>query len=95
MESKGTIADGLDVPGAIMGHGILATIRQSGGTAVAVRETAIVDAFKVLGQNGQAASYESAATFAALRRLRADGVIGVGAKVLLLMTASHLISLAR
>jgi len=27
--------------------------------------------------------------------LRTDGVIGVGAKVLLLMTASHLISLAQ
>ena len=36
VESKGTIADGLDVPGAIMGHGILSAIRQSGGTAVAV-----------------------------------------------------------
>jgi threonine synthase len=95
VESKGTIADGLDVPGAIMGHGILATIRESGGTAVAVRESAIVEAFKVLGQHGQAASYESAATFAALRRLRTDGVIGVGARVLLLMTASHLISLAQ
>jgi threonine synthase len=95
VESKGTIADGLDVPGAIMGHGILATIRESGGTAVAVRESAILEAFKVLGEHGQAASYESAATFAALRRLRTDGVIGVGAKVLLLMTASHLISLAQ
>jgi threonine synthase len=95
VESKGTIADGLDVPGAIMGHGILATIRESNGTAVAVSESAILEAFNVLGKHGQAASYESAATFAALRRLRTDGVIGVGAKVLLLMTASHLISLAQ
>jgi threonine synthase len=95
VESKGTIADGLDVPGAIMGHGILATIRESNGTAVAVPESAILGAFKVLGEHGQAASYESAATFAALRRLRTDGVIGVGAKVLLLMTANHLISLAQ
>jgi len=95
VQSKGTIADGLDVPGAIMGHGILATIRESDGTAVAVSEPAIVEAFKALGEHGQAASYESAAVFAALRRLRTDGVIGVGAKVLLLMTASHLISLAQ
>ena len=29
VESRGTIADGLDVPGAIMGHGILRTIRES------------------------------------------------------------------
>jgi threonine synthase len=95
VESKGTVADGLDVPGAIMGHGILATIRESNGTAVAVRESAIIDAFKTLGQHGQAASYEGAATFAALRRLRADGIIGVGAKVLLLVTASHLVSLSQ
>ena len=95
VESKGTIADGLDVPGAIMGHGILATIRESDGTAVAVSEAAIVEAFKILGQHGQAVSYESAATFAALRRLRADGLIEVGSRVLLLMTASHLISLAQ
>ena len=92
VQSKGTIADGLDVPGAIMGHGILSTIRDSGGTAVAVRESAILDAFKTLGQ---AASYDGAAVFAALRRLRTDGVIGVGAKVLLLVTASHLISLSQ
>ena len=78
-----------------MGHGILSTIRDSGGTAVAVRESAILDAFKTLGQHGQAASYEGAAVFAALRRLRTDGVIGVGAKVLLLVTASHLISLSQ
>ena len=95
VQSKGTIADGLDVPGAIMGHGILATIRESDGTAVAVTESSITEAFKILGEHGQAASYESAAVFAALRRLRTDGVIGVGAKVLLLMTASHLISLAQ
>jgi len=95
VESKGTVADGLDVPGAIMGHGILATVRESDGTAVAVSERQIVDAFEVLGRHGQAASYESAATFAALRKMRQDGVIEAGASVLLLLTASHLISLAQ
>jgi threonine synthase len=95
VESKGTIADGLDVPGAIMGHGILSTIRDSGGTAVAVSEGSIRDAFKAFGRHGIAASYESAATFAALRKLRIDGVIPVGARVLLLLTASHFVSLAQ
>jgi threonine synthase len=95
VESKGTIADGLDVPGAIMGHGILATIRESEGTAVAIPEKAIGDAFALLGQHGQAASYEGAATFAALRRLRSEGAISVGAKVLLLVTSNHFISLAQ
>jgi len=95
VESKGTIADGLDVPGAIMGHGILQSIRDSNGTAVAVSEAAILDAFKLLGQHGIGASYESAATLAALRKLRADGMIPVGSRVLLLLTATHFVSLAQ
>jgi threonine synthase len=95
VESKGTIADGLDVPGAIMGHGILATIRDSGGTATAVSEGAIRDAFKAMGRHGVAASYESAATLAALRKLRIEGTIPVGARVLLLLTANHFVSLAQ
>jgi len=95
VESKGTIADGLDVPGAIMGHGILRAIRGSGGTAVSVGEAAILDAFRVLGRHGVCASYESAATLAALRKLRAEGLIAVGARVLLLLTATHFVSLAQ
>jgi threonine synthase len=95
VESKGTIADGLDVPGAIMGHGILTTLRDSGGTAVAVPERAILDAFRVLGRHGIASSYEGAATLAALRKLRAEGVIPVGSRVLLLLTANHFVSLAQ
>lgn len=95
VESKGTIADGLDVPGAIMGHGILSTIRDSGGTAVSVTEAAILDAFKLLGRHGVGASYESAATLAALRKLRAEGLISVGSRVLLLLTATHFVSLAQ
>jgi threonine synthase len=95
VESKGSIADGLDVPGAIMGHGILATIRESEGTAVAVPERSIAEAFKIMGRHGQATSYEGAATYAALRMLRAKGSISVGSKVLLLLTANHFISLAQ
>ncbi len=95
VESQGTIAEGLDVPGAIMGHGILATIRESGGTAVAVPERAILDTFRVLGRHGIASSYEGAATLAALRKLRVEGVIPVGSRVLLLLTANHFVSLAQ
>jgi threonine synthase len=95
VESKGTVADGLDVPGAIMGHGILATIRDSGGTAVAVSEESIVKAFRDCGRAGVPVSYESAATLAALRDLRHRGVIEAGSTVLLLLTASHFIALGR
>jgi len=95
VESKGTVADGLDVPGAIMGHGILSAVRDSKGTAVAVSEASIVEAFRDCGRHGMAVSYESAATLAALRKLRAEDVIDEGDRVLLLLTASHLIPLAQ
>ncbi len=95
VESRGTVADGLDVPGAIMGHGILRSVRESGGTAVAVSEASIVEAFHDCGRHGLAVSYESSATLAAVRRLRGDDVIKEGDRVLLLLTASHLIPLAR
>jgi threonine synthase len=95
VESLGTVADGLDVPGAIMGHEILRTIRQSGGTAVAVAERDIADAFGRCGRLGVPAGYESAALLAALVRLRDDGTIPAGERVLLLLTASHLIPLGQ
>lgn len=92
--SRGTCADGLDVPAAIMGPAILKTLRDSGGHAVAVSEAAIVDAFGALGRAGVSASYEGAATLAALRQLRADGRIQGGARALLLITASAWVTLA-
>jgi threonine synthase len=95
VESKGTVADGLDVPGAIMGHRMLAVLRESGGTAVAVSETAIREAFERYGQLGVAAGYESAATLAGARQLRASGAVRAGESVLLINTGSHLIPLAK
>lgn len=95
VESKGTIADGLDVPGAIMGHGILRTIRKSGGTAVAVGEDEIIARFSECGRIGIAASFESAAVVAALHRLVAGGVVARGERVLLLLTAGHFIPLGQ
>lgn len=95
VESRGTVADGLDVPGAIMGHGILKTIRESRGTAVAVTENEILAAFAACGAAGVAASFESAAVFAALCRLRGNHTIGEGERVLLLLTAGHLIALGQ
>ncbi len=93
--SKGTRADGLDVPGAIMGHAILSALRDSGGFAMSVEEAAIQQAFVELGRHGVAAGYESAATLAALRAARRSGRIARGARVLLLLTGSHLLALAR
>jgi threonine synthase len=93
--SLGTVADGLDVPGAIMGHGILRVVRESGGTAVAVAEEEIVAAFARYGQLGIPAGYESAATLAGLTALREKGLVRDGARVLLLNTGSQLIPLSR
>jgi threonine synthase len=93
--SEGTIADGLDVPGAIMGHGILAVLRASEGGAVAVSDSAISDAFARLGRAGIGAGYESAATFAGLEELLASGAVRRGERVLLLLTGSHLIPLGK
>jgi threonine synthase len=93
--SRGTVADGLDVPGAIMGHRMLGVLRDSGGTAVAVNEAEIVAAFRRYGALGVAASYEGAAALAAARRLRAEGFVKAGARVLLVNTASHFVALAR
>ena len=93
--SQGTIADGLDVPGAIMGHAMLSAIRESGGFATSVEELAIQQAFADLGRLGVGAGYESAATLAALRNARRTGAIARDARVVLLLTGSQLISLAR
>lgn len=95
VESQGTIADGLDVPGAIMGHGILSTIRESGGTAVAVEEEEILTRFSDCGRVGVPASFESAAVVAALHRLIGSGTISAGDRVLLLLTAGHFIPLGQ
>jgi threonine synthase len=94
VSSRGTIADGLDVPAAIMGHGILRVLRESGGTAVAVSEEAIKTAFARYGESGIPAGYESAATLAGLLALREAGEIADGVAVLLLNTGSQLIPLS-
>jgi threonine synthase len=93
--SRGTRADGLDVPGAIMGHAMLSALRESGGAALALDEAEIEESFRDLGRRGIGAGYESAATLAALRAARRTGALGAGASALLLLTGSHLIPLAR
>jgi threonine synthase len=93
--SRGTIADGLDVPGAIMGHAMLAALRESNGFALSVEESEIEIAFHDLGRHGIGAGYESAATLAALRAARRSNAIAAGARVLLLLTGSQLIPLGK
>jgi threonine synthase len=95
VESLGTVADGLDVPAAIMGHQILEVLRDSGGTAVDVAEEEIRQAFVRLGREGVSCGYEGAATLAALEKLRSDGTIPAGSQVLLVNTSGHAVAVSR
>jgi threonine synthase len=91
--SEGTIADGLDVPGAIMGHGILEVLRESNGTAIAVDDETIVATFRRLARAGLSASYEAAATVTALEALVKAGTVAKGSRALLLFTAGYAVTL--
>lgn len=93
--SRGTVADGLDVPGAIMGHRILAVLRASGGTAVGVSDAAIETAWRTLGAAGLPTGLEGAATLAGLDALRASTEVSPGQRVLLLSTSGPSAALAR
>lgn len=93
--SKGACADGLDVPGAIMGHAILQAIRESNEFAAAVDQAAIQRAFEDLGRMGVGAGYESVVTAASVRQAVAEGRIARGSRVLPLLTGSHMIPLAK
>ena len=95
VKSRGTIADGLDVPAAIMGHQILRVLRESHGTAIAVSERAISAAFAQYGRQGVSAGYESAAALAGVRSLRDSGTISDGSRVLLLNTSGPFPALLR
>lgn len=93
--SEGTIADGLDVPGAIMGHEILRVLRVSGGQGIAVAEDEITAAYNELAAAGAASGFEGSATLAAMKGLLTAGTIASGDKVLLLNTNSPWVALSK
>ncbi len=68
-ENAHTVADGLRVPRAIADFLILRTIRESGGTAVAVSDKQMVDDMMVIGRDeGVSAAPEGAASLSAVRQ---------------------------
>jgi threonine synthase len=90
-EAATTIADGLRVPRAIGDFLMLRALRQSGGTAVAVSDVAMVQGARDLGAlEGVSAAPEGGATLAALTQLRANGVIRVDESVVLFNTGGAL-----
>lgn len=84
-----TVAYGLRVPKSFADRLILETLRESGGTAVAVTDAELLEAQRRLGvQEGIFAAPEGAATFAALEKLVAAGSVRRDEKVVLLNTGS-------
>ncbi len=84
-----TIASGLRVPSAIGDFLILRTLRESHGTAVAVEDSAMLEAVRELAETeGLVTSPEGGATLAALERLLADGFLAGYETVVLFLTAS-------
>ena len=86
-----TLAAGIRVPAAIGDYLILAAVRESAGTAVAVTDEEIVEAQRVIGRTtGIYAAPEGAATFAALPHLVASGFLRGDERVVLFNTGTGL-----
>ena len=88
-ENAETIAGGIRVPLSLADRLILEILRVSDGTAVAVKDVAMIAAQRQLAkQEGIFASPEGAATLAAFNQLLADGTIQSNESVVLFITAS-------
>lgn len=83
-----TVAAGLKVPAPLGGHLILRALRETDGTAVAVRDEAIVIAQQRLALEGLDAGPEGGATLGALHQLVQAGWLGRGHTVVLFNTGA-------
>jgi len=90
-DNASTIADGLRVPRAIGDFLILRAIRESGGTAVAVSDRAMIDGMLAIGRYaGVSAAPEGGAALVAIQRLAAAGSILPQHRVVLFNTGGAL-----
>ncbi len=90
-EHASTIADGLRVPRAIGDFLILRAIRESGGTALAVDDAAMVDGMLAIGKHqGISAAPEGGAAWIAVQRLVASDTIKPHESVVLFNTGGAL-----
>jgi threonine synthase len=90
-EGATTIADGLRVPRAIGDFLILRAIRESGGTAVAIEDRAMVAGMLNIGKHeGVSAAPEGGAALAAIQQLAAIGTIKRDESVVLFNTGGAL-----
>jgi threonine synthase len=86
-----TIAAGLRVPGPLSGPLMLRALRETDGTALAVTDDEIRSALDELARSGLWVCPEGAALLPAVRRLRADGWLHEGERVVLLNTGAGLL----
>ena len=90
-EGAQTLAGGIRVPKALGDFLVLDAIRESGGTALTVSDEEIVAAHAELAEvEGALICPEGAAAAAAAKKLREDGFIAAGDRVLILNTGSGL-----
>jgi threonine synthase len=90
-EGARTVADGLRVPVAVGDFLVLRAIRESGGTAVAVSDAAMLEDARAIGRHtGIFPAPEGAACLAAQRTLLAQGWIRPHERVLLFNTGTGL-----
>jgi threonine synthase len=86
-----TVADGLRVPKAVGDFLVLRAVRESGGTAVAVRDADMVTGMRELGgREGISAAPEGGAALQAVKRLLHDGVMRRDESVVLFNTGGAL-----
>jgi threonine synthase len=86
-----TFAAGIRVPQAVGDFLILRAVRESGGFAIAVDDSAIMQGWReVAGEEGLLLSPEGAATYAAYKAALADGRVGPGERALLFNCATGL-----
>ncbi len=84
-----TWASGLRVPKALGDFLVLRAVRESGGTAIAVSESAMMHACEeIAAQEGLFVAPEGAACIAALGKLRASGFLSSSDRILIYNTGS-------
>ncbi|HZL57156.1 MAG TPA: threonine synthase, partial [Bryobacteraceae bacterium] len=86
-----TVAAGLRVPKPLGDRLTLQAVRESGGTAVAVSDRALIDAgIQLAEEEGIFAAPEGAACVAAAERLISEGFLGKGERMVIYNTGSGL-----
>jgi threonine synthase len=91
VEGTHTLAFGINVPKALGDFLVLAAVRESGGTAVAVSDDVILSELEALARaEGAWICPEGAACMAAARELRESGWIGEQERVVVLNTGTGL-----